>query len=263
MNKIFIVGDLHGGEYNKEIKDRDDSKISLKKWPLQKQLDKSDILIQTGDFGYIWYHSEHPKYKKDLSLLKDLANRNFTLAFVDGNHENFDLINVSPIIEKWGGLVNEVYPNIFRLRRGEIYTINGKKILTIGGAMSNPNQKEYNFTGKGIYKKEKKQKSWWAEELLSVKDKKYIMKNLSKHNYEIDVIISHTCPVSVMKEIYHKTGRMDHNRLEDPVSIFLEEINKTTYFKEWHFGHHHQDVELFLENEKFFCHYNKTPHELI
>lgn len=67
--------------------------------------------------------------------------------------ENFDLINNSPIVEKWCGKVNEVYPGIYRLRRGEIYNINGKSIFVLGGAMSNPNQKEGNYEGKGKFKK--------------------------------------------------------------------------------------------------------------
>lgn len=263
MGRLFVVGDVHGGQFNRETNKADNEKISKKTWKEQENLTKEDVLIQLGDFGYIWFHELHPDRKKDDRALKELSERNFTLAFVDGNHENFDLIEKTPIIEKWGGLVNEVYPNIYRLRRGEIYNINGKTIFVFGGAMSNPNQKKENFSGKGIYKKEKKQKSWWEQEIPTIEEMEYGLDNLNKFGLEVDYILTHTCASETIKSIFHKTGQADFNRLQDPVSLYLDKIKDSISFKEWHFGHHHQDVFIEENNEKFFCHYNNIPKELV
>lgn len=244
--KIFVIGDMHGGQAG------DTDKLK----GFGKDLTKNDVLINLGDFGFIWYHDKHPKRKQDDAYLKWLSSQKYTFAFVDGNHENFDLIEQSPIIEKWNGKVNEVYPGIYRLRRGEVYTINGKKIFVLGGAMSNPNQKEGNYSGRGRNKKLKLQKVWWEKEIPSKEEFSYALDNLKKHNNKVDYVLTHTCSTETIKDIFHKTGRVDYNRLTDPVSIFLDKLN--IEYKSWHFGHHHQDVDL----GDRFCHYKKAPFEL-
>lgn len=246
--KTFVLGDMHGGQAG------DTEKLK----GFGKELSKDDVVINLGDFGFIWYHDKHPKRKKDDAYLKWLSSQNYTFAFVDGNHENFDLINNSPIVEKWCGKVNEVYPGIYRLRRGEIYNINGKSIFVLGGAMSNPNQKEGNYEGKGKFKKEKLQKVWWEQEIPSKEEFEYSLNNLKKHNFKVDFILTHTCASETIKDIFHKTGTADYNRLSDPVSIFLDSVLDKVEFKEWHFGHHHQDVDL----GNIFCHYKNKPYEL-
>lgn len=259
----FVCGDLHGGISSETFGKREDDNIHKKVWTEQENLTKEDVLIPLGDFGYFWYHNEHPKYKQDLAKIKELANRNFTIAFVDGNHENHEILNSSPEVEKWNGIVNEVYPGIYRLKRGYVYEIEGKKIFVMGGARSNINQEKYNFKGKGKFKKEKKQKSWWKEEIPSEEEFEFGMEQLSKHNYKVDIILTHTCPSFILKEIYNQTGRMDITRLDDPVSLYLNEVWNLVEFDSWHFGHHHQDVVLNLEEGKFYCHYNNVPLKII
>ena len=92
-------------------------------------LEEEDTLIVCGDFGLIWYGDE-----RDNWLLDYVDSRKFTTLFVDGNHENFDAINKYPIIEKFGANCTNIRDRIFNLRRGEIYTIEGKRIFTLGGA---------------------------------------------------------------------------------------------------------------------------------
>lgn len=61
---------------------------------------------------------------------------------MDGNHENFDLINEYPVEEWCGGKVHiircdkEGKPKIIHLMRGQVFEIEGKKIFTVGGAYS-------------------------------------------------------------------------------------------------------------------------------
>lgn len=51
-------------------------------------------MIICGDFGGIWDGSE-----AEQQVLDWLENRPFTTLFVDGNHENFDLLHTCPVQE--------------------------------------------------------------------------------------------------------------------------------------------------------------------
>ena len=60
-------------------------------------------MIICGDFGGLWDGGQ-----KDQHWLDWLAEKPFTTLFVDGNHENFDLLNALPEKEWHGGRVHEV-----------------------------------------------------------------------------------------------------------------------------------------------------------
>ena len=77
---IYITGDTH---IPVDIK-----KLNAKKFPEQRELSENDYVIICGDFGGVWENSP-----SDLYWLKWLNTRNFTTLFVDGNHENFELLN--------------------------------------------------------------------------------------------------------------------------------------------------------------------------
>ncbi len=245
MSKVFVIGDMHGGQAG------DTEKLK----GFGSDLCKDDVLINLGDFGFIWYHDKHPKFKQDQRFLKELSLKPYTFAFLDGNHENFELIEKSPVVEKWGGLVNEVYPGIFRLRRGEIYWINGKSFFVMGGAMSNSNQKDLNYTGRGRNKKLRNQLSWWAEEIPSEEEFDYGLEKLASVGFKVDYILTHTCSVETMRDMWDILGYVNVERLKDPVSLYLDEIMEKVEFVEWHFGHHHQDVQI----DNVFCHYKGKP----
>ena len=71
--------------------------------------------------------------ERDLKPFSDLP---VTVLFVDGNHENFDLLNAYPV-EMWkGGKVHNIKPDIIHLMRGQVFEIEGKTIFTFGGAAS-------------------------------------------------------------------------------------------------------------------------------
>ena len=60
-------------------------KFSSRRFKAQKQMTRDDFVIVCGDFGGIWKDDERERY-----WLNWLAQKPFTLLFVDGNHENFD-----------------------------------------------------------------------------------------------------------------------------------------------------------------------------
>lgn len=167
MSRIFITGDTHGTI--------DFKKLTMRHFPIQKELNKSDILIICGDSGLCWSGKDDDKW-----LQQWYEDKNFTTLIVDGNHENHMLISKLPIIEKFGGKVHQISNSVFYAIRGEIYTINGKKILTLGGAEST--DKQYRVEGY----------SWWKDEEITIKDFKRTIDNLERESFKVDYFITHT-----------------------------------------------------------------------
>ena len=111
---ICITGDTHG--FN-------DTQKLIKNQKLASLTD-SDYLLITGDFGGIWDGDWH-----DENILKFYADQPYTTLFVDGNHENFDLLNSYPV-ELWnGGKIHRITDKVIHLMRGQIFTIEGKTIF--------------------------------------------------------------------------------------------------------------------------------------
>ena len=124
---IFITGDLHGNA-REEMK-----RLNIDNFPTQKELTKEDYVIILGDFGFVWDKEENKHEKYWLDWLQD---RNFTTLFIDGNHENHDRLKAYPISEWHGGKVHFIRPNVIHLMRGQVFTIENQKFLTMGGAPS-------------------------------------------------------------------------------------------------------------------------------
>ena len=89
---LYVTGDVHGEHrWNKRCLQNVD------------KLTDEDILFVCGDFGHIFHGN-----KLEESHLNGMEKYKFTIAFVDGNHENFDLIYTYPK-EIWqGGYVHRI-----------------------------------------------------------------------------------------------------------------------------------------------------------
>ena len=121
---IYITGDTHSSfeRFNTMI------------FPEQYEMTKSDYIIICGDFGGVWNKDEESP--KEKWWMEWLEKKPFTTLFVDGNHENFDRLNNYPVEEWNGGNVHKIRPSVIHLMRGQVFTIDGKKIFTFGGAKS-------------------------------------------------------------------------------------------------------------------------------
>ena len=210
---FYITGDLHG-----EI---DMHKLSVDAFPEQKNLTESDYMIICGDFGCIWTGGNRDKY-----LLKELSARNFTTLFVDGNHENFLLLNSYPV-EQWnGGKIHRIMPNILHLMRGQWYNITGTTFFTMGGATSHDKQ----FRKEGV--------SWWPGEIPSEREYDEALAAMEKHP-SVDYIITHCAPDSTQDIL--SNGEYGHNRLTNFLQTCVE---GTLEYKAWFFGHYHTDQKV-------------------
>ena len=209
---IFITGDTHG---NIDI-----HKLNSNNFPEQKQMTKNDFVIITGDFGGVWNRSEEEIY-----WLKWLNDKSFTTLFVDGNHENFDLLNSYDVGYFYGGKVHRILANIYHLMRGQVFEINGTKIFTMGGATSIDKQ----------YRRENI--SWWKEELPSCAEYEEALSNLEKHNYIVDYVLTHTCSKQIMEH-------MEYLKEDNSLNSFFDILDNQLQYKHWYFGHFHQDRQI-------------------
>lgn len=216
---IYVTGDIHG-----EI---DISKLNIKNFPQAKE---GDYLIICGDFGLIW---DLRPSKNEQYWLEWLSKKAWTTLFVDGNHENFDRLNAYPIMEKWNGNVHKITDHIYHLMRGEIYTIEGKKIFAFGGAFSHDRY----YRKEGI--------SWWQEELPTKKECEHALENLKRVDDTVDVIITHDAPKAIAKRYGFDRADMNQGYASDKVDImsFLEHISHFVTYKQWYCGHYHMDLD--------------------
>lgn len=219
---IYITGDMHG--------DIDIHKFSADKFSEGKTLTKDDYVIILGDFGLIWNLGN-----TDLYWLKWLTEKPWTTLFVDGNHENFDLLKTFPYEDKFNGKVQRITNSIFHLCRGEIYTIEDQTFFVMGGAQSTDKEFRRSFI------------SWWPQELPTHQEFDSGLRNLEKYDFNVDYILSHCTGTTIKKHFFPYMS--DHDSLTD----YLDAVYSETTFKGAFFGHYHEDVSI----SKYHCLYNK------
>ncbi|KOY66336.1 metallophosphoesterase family protein [Clostridium sporogenes] len=214
---IFVTGDTHFP--------RDIEKLNELNFTEYKNLTKKDYVIITGDFGAIWDNSKEELYWREW-----LNNKPWTTLFVDGNHENFNLLNSYKVEEWHGGKVHFITENIIHLMRGQVFNINGLKFWTMGGATSTDKENRQEYI------------SWWKEEIPDSSEMKEGLDNLQKHNNEVDYILTHTCSSSTLQDITKIYGFQP--KPEENLNKYLKIIEEKVDFKHWYFGHFHEDIEI-------------------
>lgn len=212
---IYVTGDTHG------LQDYYKLHIFAGKHP---ELTKNDFVIIAGDFGGVWD-------SKTLAIdLKPYTMLPFTVLFVDGNHENFDLLETFPV-EKWhGGKVHKIRPDIIHLMRGQVFEIEGKTIFTFGGATSIDKY----MRREGV--------SWWSQELPTFEELDEGFANLKRYNNKVDYIITHSCGERALT--YPQIRLIAGIKTTCPESHILSNFEDIVTFKHWYFGHFHIDAKL-------------------
>ena len=212
---IYVTGDTHGQHDFAKLLDFAEN---------NPQLTKNDYVIIAGDFGGVWWK---PTLGVDLEPYHDLP---FTILFIDGNHENFDLLNAYPVDEWKGGKVHVILPDILHLMRGQVFELEGNTIFTFGGATS-------------IDKYMRKEgASWWKEELPTFEELDEGIANLRRHGNEVDYIITHVCGErALMYPPLRTRWRQMQHYPENQMLAYFEDIAD---YKHWYFSHYHLDGNL-------------------
>lgn len=205
---IYITGDIHG-----DLEALNSRRLG--------QLKKGDKLIVTGDFGFVWDNSDN-----ELKVLQKLSKKKYDILFVEGGHENYEKLHSYPEADLYLGKGYKIARNIYCLKRGEIYKIDGKSVFALGGGTPPYSNEAIN------------------ERALPNDDElKYAVDNIQKAGRRVDLIVTHEPPASVKRLVDRKAAVNDLN-------IFLDTVLHNTRYRKWYFGCLHQDRQV---SDKLIC----------
>ena len=228
---IYVTGDTHG-KFQRITDFCEHEKTSCE-----------DIMIILGDAGINYNGWVLDREKKE--LLKTLP---ITLFCIHGNHEQRPDTIDSYAEKRWhGGIVywEEDYPNLLFAKDGEIFDLDGKQTIVIGGAYSIDKMIRVIY-GYG----------WWADEQPSDEIKRYVEEQLEKRNWKIDVILSHTVPLKYEPREMFMTG-VDQSNVDKSTEEWLDWIEEKLEYQKWYCGHYHTEKKIgkvdmkYIEIEKF------------
>lgn len=237
--KIIVSGDWHGawGPANTLIN---------KKNP--------EIILQCGDFGW-WprFHNTRCVSSGEYEIIKEeiigdpwqrmmtrriekkwnqfgVKAKDTKVYFCDGNHEDhWDLVNERNYMKA----PCKVMHNVYYMKRGSVLKLpDGRNILFIGGAESI----DRDSRTLGV--------DWFPEESINHSN----IENLP--DTEIDIVISHTCPVEMYEDITKKSNIYKMiGPSERALSYVLDKYKPNL----WYFGHYHLFLKGQIRNTKWFC----------
>ena len=243
---VYITGDTHG--------DYDILKVKA----FKPHLKKGDTLIICGDFGGVWYNDDASEVSKGYErfVMNYYASLPCDICFIDGNHENYDRLYSYPIVDYKGGKAHKIQDNVYHLMRGEIFTIENQTFLAMGGAASHdiqdgilekddPRRCKWELDRSKLFRVN--HESWWKEEVPSKEERENCYKNIEKNNFQVDVVLTHEAPASLIPLLYDKWGR----KFMDPpheYAEWLDNLRQFLTYKTWCFGHYHTDKKI-TDNE--------------
>ena len=200
---VYITGDTHG-EF-----DRFRSKQ-------MRVVKPGDTLIICGDFGFLWDDS-----RREQQTLKKLSALPYQICFLDGCHENYDMLERCPTEDRFGAPVHRVGRNIVHLMRGQIYTIEENTYFTFGGGHSQDFEYRMELD------------SWWRQERPTKQEIQTAIDHLEARGNQVDYVLTHEPPASLKDCLGVDVGE----RLE--VHTFFEDIVKACIYRKWFFGKCH------------------------
>lgn len=220
----FVTGDIHGW--------LDIGKLTPDRWPRGTTLRKSDLLVICGDFGLVW---SNPLTLEEKFFIDWLDSRPWTTLFVDGNHENYDLLDSFPTSNWHGGKVAFLpgTKSVIHLLRGQVYEMGAYgRWFCMGGAPSHDIASR--VAGE----------SWWPREIPSQAEMDEGWANLERVNFQVDYVFTHEVPRSLRR--FAMARHFDPSReTDDALSAFLEQVDERLdrkRLKMWYAGHYHDDI---------------------
>ena len=194
--KVYLISDIHG--------DRDFAGLN----DYLGMAGENDLLIILGDVFFGFGEGERAReYTEWFSSLDK------NIAFIDGNHENYEYIASFPEEEWCGGKVRRISPTIVYLERGEIYDIKGKSVFTFGGCRSS--------------------KKWHDEGLAypgedpTPSEVAYAKARLAERENKVDFVLT------------HKHERGIDPTVSEALLDLTAHIEENVQFKRWFYGHWH------------------------
>lgn len=202
---IYVLGDLHGN------------------WSALKRtaefINSDDTIIQLGDFGI---------YSTELFYLKEAFPKGYPckVFIVDGNHEDFNIIN------EWSkDDLTEFHKNFFYVPRGYVMEIDKQLFGFLGGAESIDKAWRTNRI------------DWFAEERIQESDIETLVRNVN--NRQLDVLITHS-PPEFVNRVYFPRLREEDWQLPlgwiDESAVRVNKVHWALRPKKHYCGHMHANI---------------------
>lgn len=277
---IFITGDTHGAQPHCAY-DPDGymPRFNTRNFPEQKRMSQDDVVIICGDFGGIWdvdrtacRESKAEKYALDW-----LSKKDFTIAFVPGNHENYDrLTGVTDgrVLESWlfekmpdrekakmeagypkaswnGGTVRVIRDNVVMMEPG-MFRIQGMSVFAFGGAASH--DVDAGIMDPADFQDEREFKAEYAR--MSARPGSFRVRHVSwwdQEEYGPEIraqaeyaarqagnAVDAIVTHTCPSSVHAALGFHGHGTTED----FLEGIRGQVSYADWFFGHFHVERDM-------------------
>lgn len=213
VQKVAVAGDWHGNQ-----------SYALKaiNWAAKQNVDS---ILHVGDFGF-WRSPDG--YSKTLG--ERALKLGIEIFFVDGNHENHDLLDSLPISDDG---TRAVAPGVTHLPRGFTWDWNGGKWLALGGAHSVDRQLRREHI------------DWFRQETLSLGDA-FRASSVG----QVDFMVTHDCPDRVLlpgidnRSIWEAPFPIEELALARQHREFLGQIVDVNKPKFLFHGHYHKRTTL-------------------
>lgn len=213
---IYLSGDIHGRLEIDRLTDFFELESHVRK------VTEEDYLIILGDVAVCWDGGLSDEF-----VVQKLNELPVTVLWIDGNHENFDLLDALPVTEWNGGKVQFIGKKIIHLMRGYVYDICGKKFFAFGGGYSI--DKMYRIEGR----------SWWKREMPSVEEYFRGEVNLNLVDNKVDYVITHTVPSRLAYQLVDNVYPG-----EEQLQDYFQMLSQNVEFEKWYFGHWHMDCTI-------------------
>lgn len=210
---IYITGDIHG----------DVTRIGV--FCDCKKLTSDDTVIILGDAGLNYLGGDNDSGKK-----RYIASLPITVFCIHGNHEMRPQTIDSYRETEWRGgtvFVEDKYPNLLFARDGEVYDLDGKKAIAIGGAYSV--DMAYRLL---------KGHPWFPDEQPSDEIKARVEEKLAELSWKTDLVLSHTCPKKYTPTEAFLPG-LNQLTVDRSTEEWLDRIEDGLSYERWYCGHWH------------------------
>lgn len=207
------------------------------------KLGSNDAVVILGDVGMNYYGNDHG----DRDRKRKLNREGVPILCIHGNHERRPATIDTYKIKEWNGgkvYVEEEFPNLLFAMDGEVYDLEGNKAIAIGGAYSV--DKFYRLS-RGLH--------WFPDEQPDEATKARVEAKLEALGWEIDIVMSHTCPKRFVPIEAFLPG-LDQSTVDSSTEEWLDTIAARLKYKRWYCGHWH--IDKIVGNFIFLMNYFET-----
>ena len=216
---VYITGDIHG------------QVLRISQMIARYEITSDDIIVLLGDVGLNYYGNTHGDRNR-----KEMLNRlGIKILCIHGNHEMRPESLNTYREEQWNGgtvFVEDAFPNLLFAKDGEVYDLEGRKAIAIGGAYSV--DKWYRLQ-RHLHR--------FPDEQPSEAIKTNVEERLDALNWKVDLVLTHTCPYRyIPREAF--LGGVDQSTVDNSTELWLDTIAEKLDYQSWYCGHWHIEKRI-------------------